>query len=124
MLHKFTKSDLKELASILQGDESASQPSTAFVVAAPAEASEADAPSEAAESSVDPAANADIYTQLLLAVHQDQETQGRELGEHVRELESVKGQIHTLRLLWTTTVAAIFLSAVAIVVTLVVAILP
>ncbi len=111
-----TEPDLKEIDSILGGGESAAQPSTATVVAAPAEAGEADAPSEAAESSIDMAEDGEIYTQLLLGLHQDLETQERALGEHVREFESLKGQMDALRSLWITTLAAIILSTVALVV--------
>ena len=113
-----TESDLKEIDSILEGDESTAQPSTAAVVATPAtpvEASEADAPSEAAESSIDMAEDGEIYTQLLLGLHQDLETQERALGEHVREFASLKGQMDALRSLWITTLAAIVLSTIAIV---------
>ena len=111
-----TESDLKEIDSIFEGGELAPQPSTATVVAAPAEAPEADAPSEAGESSIDMAENGEIYTQLLLGLHQDLETQERALGEHVREFESLKGQMNALHSLWITTLAAIILSTVAIVV--------
>ena len=111
-----TESDLGEIDSILEGGESTAQPSTATVVAAPAEASEADAPPEAAESSIDLAEDGEIYTQLLLGLHQDLETQERALGEHVSEFQSLKGQMDALRSLWITTLAAIILSTVAIVV--------
>ena len=111
-----TESDLGEIDSILEGGESTAQPSTATVVAAPTEASEADAPPEAAESSIDLAEDGEIYTQLLLGLHQDLETQERALGEHVSEFQSLKGQMDALRSLWITTLAAIILSTVAIVV--------
>ena len=111
-----TESDLGEIDSILEGGESTAQPSTATVVAAPAEASEADAPPEAAESSIDLAEDGEIYTQLLLGLHQDLKTQERALGEHVSEFQSLKGQMDALRSLWITTLAAIILSTVAIVV--------
>ena len=111
-----TESDLGEIDSILEGGESTAQPSTATVVAAPAEASEADAPPEAAENSIDLAEDGEIYTQLLLGLHQDLETQERALGEHVSEFQSLKGQMDALRSLWITTLAAIILSTVAIVV--------
>lgn len=109
-----TESDLKEIDSIFEGDESTAQPSTAAVVATPAtpvEASEA----EAAESSIDMAEDGEIYTQLLLGLHQDLETQERALGEQVREFASLKGQMDALRSLWITTLAAIVLSTIAIV---------
>ena len=111
-----TESDLKEIDSIFEGGESATQSSTATVVAAPAEAREADAPSEAAEEPLDMAEDGEIYTQLLLGLHQDLETQEQALGEHIREFESLKGQMEALRSLWITTLAAIILSTVAIVV--------
>ena len=117
-----TESDLKEIDSILEGDESAAPPSTGTVVATPAapvEANEANAPDalgEAAESSIDLAEDGEIYTQLLLGLHQDLETQERALGDHVREFESLKGQMEALRSLWITTLAAIILSTIAIVV--------
>ncbi len=120
-----TESDLKEIDGILEGDESATRTSTATVVAPPAEAHEADAsseareeaaPSEAAEGALDMAEDGEIYTQLLLGLHQDLETQERALGEHVREFASLKGQMDALRSLWITTLAAIILSTIAIVV--------
>ena len=109
---RLSSSDMEEIDSILN-DAVPSDGGPATPVA-----EEAEPPTEApSEIPVDEAAeDSEIYTQLLLGLHQDLETQERRLVDNLREFDALKGQVNALRSLWITTLAAIIIGTAALVV--------
>ena len=116
-----TKSDMLEIGSILEADATdadvATGAATPGVGEPPAvETREEETRSTPATIPDDPAADSEIYTQLLLGLHQDLESQEKTLAEQVRESESLQRQVDALGSLWMITLGSIVLSTAAIVV--------
>ena len=118
-----TESDMQEIAEILEGETAdpglptgVVTPSTAD--APPLELDEEESRSTPAAIPADAAEDSEIYTQLLLGLHQDLENHEKTLAEQVRESESLRRQVDALGTLWMVTLASIVLSTAAVVVAL------
>ena len=117
-----TKSDMLEIGSILEGEAAdADLPASAATLVTSEQPPTVETHDEEARATTtaipdNPAADSEIYTQLLLGLHQDLESHEKTLAEQVRESKSLRRQVDALGSLWMITLGSIVLSTAAIVV--------